>query len=129
MGLIEVATVVIAGALVVLLFVIVPAIAEIRKTAAALRSLITHTETELIPTIRELQETLADLKTVTGGVAEKVDDVKLFMDAVGGAGRNIRAINSVVGGVANLVTGSSAWVVGAKVAGKYLLEKITKKRG
>lgn len=84
---------------------------------------------ELKPLTQELQQTLAELKVVTEGVAERVDDVKEFMEAVGDTGRNIRTINAVIGSVAHAAAASSAWSTGARVAGKYLMERLIKKRG
>ncbi|RNC73226.1 MAG: DUF948 domain-containing protein [Desulfuromonadales bacterium] len=124
-----IATAVMAGTLVVLAVFLVPAVIEIRRTLTALRTLIANTDTELKPILSELQGTLADLKVVTEGVAGKVEDVQVFMDAVGDTGRNIRTINSAISGVAQVAATSTIWATGARVAGKYLIERITKKRG
>jgi len=51
------------------------------------------------------------------------------MEELGNAGRNLRTINNVVGTVAGVLGGSTLWVTGAKVAGKYLIERISRKRG
>jgi uncharacterized protein YoxC len=107
----------------------IPTLLEIRKTASATREFLASRETELKPIIRDLQETLADLRVLTQGAAEKVDDVQTFMEAVGDAGRNLRTINTVVGSVAALLGSSSAWISGAKVAGTFLINRLSKKRG
>jgi uncharacterized protein YoxC len=115
--------------LVVLAAFIIPALIEIRRTAAATRDFLSSTDTELKPAIKELRETLADLKLLTHGAADKVEDIETFMEAVGDTGRNLRTINTVVGSVAGLLGGSSLWLTGARVAGRYILERLSKKRG
>lgn len=123
------AVVVIAVTLVVLAGFIIPVFIEVRKTAAALREFITRTETELRPVLKELHEALTDIRLLTGETAGQVEDVKLFMEAVGDTGRNLRTINSVIGAVAGAIASSSMWLSGARVAGRFILDRISKKRG
>ncbi|KAF0219480.1 MAG: hypothetical protein FD174_1940 [Geobacteraceae bacterium] len=115
--------------LVVLALVMIPAITEVKKTATALREFIDQTETELKPVLRDLHETLTDLKVLAGGAADKVEEVHSFMEALGDTGRNLRTINNIVGAVAGVLAQSSIWMTGAKVAGKFVLERLSKKRG
>ncbi len=129
MGLIPLAVAVMAITLVVLAAFMIPAFIELRKTATAAREFLVGKESELKPIIRDLQETLADLRVLTQGAAENVDDVRVFMESMGDAGRSIQTINTVVGGVATVVGRSSLWLTGAKVAGKFILDRISKKRG
>lgn len=129
MGLIPLAVAVMAITLVVLAAFMIPAFIELRKTASAAREFLVGKESELKPIIRDLQETLADLRVLTQGAAENVEDVKVFMESMGDAGRSIQTINTVVGGVATVVGRSSLWLTGAKVAGKFILDRIIKKRG
>jgi ABC-type transporter Mla subunit MlaD len=84
---------------------------------------------ELRPTLQELTAVLAELKTVGGGVAEHTDDVKRFMTALGETGTNLSTINRSVSTVTGVLNATSAWTTGAKVAGRYLLERYLKKRG
>ena len=129
MGLIPLAVAVMAITLVVLAAFMIPAFIELRKTASAAREFLVGKESELKPIIRDLQETLADLRVLTQGAAENVEDVRVFMESMGDAGRSIQTINTVVGGVATVVGRSSLWLTGAKVAGKFILDRIIKKRG
>jgi len=126
--LIGLAAVVVAITLVVLAAFTVPALIEIRKTTASLREFITSADSELKPVLHELQQTLTELKIITEGIASRTEDVKSFMEGVGDTGRNLRKINSVVGGVAGVLASSSAWAVGAKAAGRFILERLSKKR-
>mgnify|MGYP001111601452 CR=1 FL=1 len=126
---INIAVVVVAVAMVVLVAVLVPLIAELRRTAIALRESIERIEADVRPAIAEVNRTLADLQILTSGAADKVEDVKSFMAAVGETGRGLRTISSVVSGVAGTLTKSSLWLTGAKVAGSFVMDKIKKKRG
>ena len=106
----------------------IPAFIEIRKTAAATRAFITYTEGQLNPALIELRETLSELKRISGAIASRTDDLNTFMEAMGDTGRNLRTINNVVGTVAGAVLGSSAWITGARVAGKYIIGRFSQKR-
>ena len=129
MDIVGIAAVVVALTLVVLAAYLIPAVIEIRNTASALRAFITGTDSELKPLLRDLQSALADLKAITGEASTRTDDVKCFMEALGDAGRNLRTINGVVGSVSGALASSSMWLTGARVAGKFILERIVKKRG
>lgn len=127
---IGVAVLVMAATMVVLAAFMIPAFIEIRKTAAAVREFVAGTESELKPVLHELHKTLNELKSITEGAATKTEDVKLFMEALGDTGRNLRTINHVVGAVAGVLASSSAWMTGARVAGKFILDRLaTKRRG
>jgi uncharacterized protein YoxC len=128
MILINVAAVVVAVAMVVIVAALVPLILEMRKTAVAMRSFITTMESDLNPALKELNETLADIRIITGGAAENVEDLQSFMRAAGDAGRGLRTISIVVSGASEALTRSSLWLTGAKVAGSFLLDRLSKKR-
>ena len=127
MTIISLAAAIVAITMVVLAAVLIPAVIEIRKTAEATRDFISRTDADLKPILTELRSTLADLKALTGGVAENIDDLKTFMGAVGETGRGLKTIGTVVGSVSGVLASSSLWLSGAKVAGRYLMEKFAKK--
>jgi uncharacterized protein YoxC len=129
MILINIAALIVAIAVVVLVIALIPLIRELKATSIALRETVVRLDTDIQPTIRELQTALADLNVITTGAAEKVEDVKCFMSAVGDTGRGLHTISTVVSGAATALSNSALWLTGAKVAGSYLLEKLTKKRG
>ena len=125
---ISLAVAVMAVTLAVLAAFMIPAFIEIRKTAAATRQFITYTESELNPALKELRETLSELKRISGAIASRTDDLNTFMESMGDTGRNLRTINNVVGAVAGAMVGSSAWITGARVAGKLIVERFLQKR-
>jgi len=126
--LIDLAAILVAITLVVLAAFLIPAFIEIRKTAASLRDFITCADSELKPVLHELHQTITELKIIAEVAASKSEDMKTFMEALGDTGRNLRTINHVVGSVAGVLASSSAWVVGARAAGKLIFERLSRKR-
>jgi uncharacterized protein YoxC len=129
MSLTGIALIIIAVAFLILVLTLLPAIATLKRSAASVGSLTDMVQQELRPTLQELTAVLAELKTVGGGVAEHTDDVKRFMTALGETGTNLSTINRSVSTVTGVLNATSAWTTGAKVAGRYLLERYLKKRG
>ena len=129
MSLTGIALIIIAVAFLILVLTLLPAIATIKRTAASVGSLSDMVQTELKPTIQELTAVLTELKTVGGGVAEHTNDVTRFMTALGETGTNLSTINRSVSMVTGVLNTTSAWAAGAKVAGKYVLERYLRKRG
>lgn len=129
MPLTGVALIIIAVAICILVLTLIPTLLTVKRTAASVGELADMVKGELRPTLQELTSVLAELKTVSGGVAEHTEDVINLMSALGESGRNLRTINRAIGVVSSVVNTSSAWTTGAKVAGKYLLDQYLKKRG
>jgi uncharacterized protein YoxC len=129
MSLAGIALIIIAVAFLILVLTLLPAITTLKRTAASVGSLSDMVQQELRPTIQELTAVLTELKTVGGGVVEHTDDVKRFMTALGETGTNLSTINRSVSVVTSVLTTTSTWATGAKVAGRYLLERYLKKRG
>ena len=129
MPLTGIALIIIAVAICILVLTLIPTLMTIKRTAASVGALTEMIQCELKPTLQELTGVLAELKTVGSGVAEHTDDVKLFMSALGETGTNLSTINRAVGVVSGVINTTSAWSTGAKVAGKYMLERYLKKRG
>jgi uncharacterized protein YoxC len=107
----------------------IPTLVAVKRAAVSLTSLSDMVHKELKPAIHELTAVLTELKVVGGDMAEHADDVNRFMTALGETGDNLHTINRSVGIVAGVLNATSAWAVGAKVAGKYLFERYLKKRG
>ena len=129
MPLTGIALIIIAVALCILVLALIPTLLTIKRTAASVEELAKMVQSELKPTLQELTGVLAELKTVGGGIAEHSEDVKCFMSELGEAGARLHTINRTVGVVTGVLNTTSVWATGARVAGKYLLERILKKRG
>ena len=129
MPLTEIALIIIAAALCILVLTLIPAILTIKRTVSSVGALSEMIQKELKPTIQELTIVLTELKTVGGGVAEHTDDVKRFMTALGETGTNLTSINRSVGAVTNVLNSTSLLATGVKVAGKYIINSYLKKKG
>jgi len=125
---INIAAVVVAAAVVVLVIFLIPLIRELKATAISLRETASRIENDILPTVKELHEVLAEVSVITEGAAEGMESVKTLMSAVGETGKGLHAIGSVVSNAAGTLSRSTLWLTGAKVAGKYLMERLTKKR-
>jgi uncharacterized protein YoxC len=123
-----IAALVAAIAVAVLVLFLIPTILTVRRTAESVASLADLLTTELKPTIKELNEVLAELKTVGGGVAEHTDDVKKFMSALGETGDQIKTINRSVNNVTSILGQAGAFATGIKVGARYLLENYLKNK-
>jgi len=129
MSLTEIALIIIAVSILILVLTLLPAIAAFKRSAASVGTLSDMIQVELKPTIQELTAVLVELKTVSGGVAEHTEDMHRFMTALGETGINLSTLNRSVGVVAGMISTTSAWTTGAKVAGRYLFERYLRKRG
>ncbi|MBC8018613.1 MAG: DUF948 domain-containing protein [Verrucomicrobia bacterium] len=129
MSITEIALIIIAVSILILVLTLLPTIMTVKRTAASVGSLYDMIHKELKPTIQELTAVLVELKTIGSEVAEHTDDVRRFMTALGETGTNLSTINRSVGVFTGVLNTTSSWAAGAKVAGKYVLERYLKKRG
>ncbi|GFO59812.1 hypothetical protein GMST_21370 [Geomonas silvestris] len=125
----EITSAVTALTLVVLAFCLIPVLLELKQTAISLRTFSDTLQLELKPLIKDLRDTVADVKVVTNSAAANADGINLFMEELGHAGHNIRMINRVIGVASTIVSGSSGWLTGARVAGKFIADRLLKKKG
>ncbi|HBG05879.1 MAG: DUF948 domain-containing protein [Geobacteraceae bacterium GWC2_58_44] len=127
MLLLQITSAVTAVAVVALAVCLIPVLLEMKKTAISLRATTESLQLEIRPLIKELRDTVADIQVVTSSAAANADGVNLLLDELGHAGHNIRMINKIIGVASQVVAGSSAWVTGARVAGKFIADRIIKK--
>ena len=129
MLLLEIFSAVTALTLVVMAFCLIPVLLEVKKTAISLRNVTESLHGDIKPLIQELRDTVADIQVVTSSTAANADGVNILLEELGHAGHNIRMINRVIGIASTLVAGSTTWMTGARVAGKYIADRLMKKRG
>ena len=115
-----------AVSLVVLAIFLIPVLLELRKTAISLRTASESLLTEIKPLIKELRDTVADIQVVTSSAAANADGVNMLLDELGHAGHNIRMINKVIGVASELASASTIWMTGARVAGKFIADRLIK---
>ncbi len=123
------AMIVIAASTAIFVLTLVPTLLAIKRTALSAGLLTDMIQQELKPTLQELTAVLAEMKTISKGVAEKTDDLNCFMSALGETGNNLNTINRTIGTVSSLLNVTSVWATGAKVAGKYMLQRYLNMRG
>ncbi|MBJ6726597.1 DUF948 domain-containing protein [Geomesophilobacter sediminis] len=126
---ISIATAITAITLVVLTAFTIPVLLELKKAAISVRTVSETFNTQLKPLIEEMYQTVADIHELTSAVAANAEGVGLLAGELGQAGENIRMINRIASGITGLVSGSSLWLTGAKVAGRFIMDRISKKRG
>jgi len=127
MVVISISVAIVAATFLILAVFAIPAFIEARKTAIAAREFLARTDMELQPALRDLRLIIDDLKFVVAEASEKTGDIKLFMEALGDTGRNLRVINSIAGPVAGALSTSSLWMTGARAAGRLILNRFSKK--
>jgi len=125
----EITSAVTALTLLVLAFCMIPVLLELKRTAVSVRTFTETMDVELKPLLTELRDALADVQVITSATAANADGVNVLLEELGHAGHNIRMINRVIGVASTLVAGSTTWVTGARVAGKFLADRLMKKRG
>jgi len=129
MLLLGIASAVTAVTLVVLTSFLIPTLMEMKKAAAALRDAVETTQAQLEPLLKETRAAVAEVRVVTASIAANADGVSLLMEELGETAEHIHSINRVVGAVSTLVAGSSAWMTGARVAGRFIADRLIRKRG
>jgi uncharacterized protein YoxC len=125
----EITSAVTALTLLVLAICTIPVLLELKRTAISVRTFTETMDVELKPLLTELRDALADVQVITSATAANADGVNVLLEELGHAGHNIRMINRVIGVASTLVAGSTTWVTGARVAGKFLADRLMKKRG
>jgi uncharacterized protein YoxC len=129
MSFLEITSAVTALTLVVLAICLIPVLVEMKRAAIALRTIAESLETELKPLVKDLRETLADIQVITSSTADNAEGVNLLLEELGHAGHNIRMINKIIGVASAVVASSSTWATGARVAAKFITDRLMKKRG
>jgi uncharacterized protein YoxC len=125
MGVIEVAVIIAAIAIVVLTSFAIPVLIAMRNTMNKVELAATKAETA----VGDLHEALMQVKILSAEATERLEEVRPLTEAISETGRHVRSINSVLGVVTNVVASSSMWMTGAKVAGRFVLDRFTKKGG
>src|ERR1035437_5798649 len=110
MGIIEIAAIVAAIALVALACFAIPVLIALKNTMIELKQLTGQTESVLKIAVQDLHETLSQVRFLTIEASERLEEVKPFTQAVSETGRHIRSINTVLGAVTGVIAASSLWV-------------------
>lgn len=126
MLLLQITSAVTAVTLVALAICLIPVLVEMKKAAVTLQTTADTLLQEIQPLLKELRDTVADVQVITSSAAANADGVNLLLSELGHAGHNIRMINKLLGIASELAHNSSIWMVGAKVAGKHIADRLIK---
>jgi len=126
MLLLQITSAVTAVTLVVLAICLIPVLAELKKAATALASAADSLTQDVQPLVKELRDTVADIQVITSSAAANADGVNMLLSELGHAGHNIRMINRVLGIASEVAHNSTIWLTGAKVAGKFIADRLIK---
>ncbi|GFO62965.1 DUF948 domain-containing protein [Geomonas paludis] len=124
----QITSAVTALTLVILALCLIPVLTELKKAALALQGAADLLQKEVTPLVKELRDTVSDVQVVTGAAAANAEGVNLLLSELGHAGHNIRMINKVLGIATEIVANAPVWITGAKVAGKYIADRIIKSK-
>ena len=128
MLLLQITSAVTAVTLVVLAICLIPVLTELKKAAKALASAADSLTKDVQPLVKELRDTVADIQVITSSAAANADGVNMLLSELGHAGHNIRMINRVLGVASEVAHNSTAWLTGAKVAGKFIADRLVKSK-
>jgi uncharacterized protein YoxC len=125
MGIIEVAAIIAAVSLVALTSFAIPVLIAMRSVMNDLKQATIRAETAAA----DLHVVLSQVKVLAVEATERLEEVRPLTEAISETGRHVRSINGVLGAVTTVVSSSSMWLTGAKVAGRFLVDRFTKKGG
>lgn len=128
MTLIGIGIIIIAVSAAAVAIAMVPALNEVRETARSTREVLERTEQEIRPLIAELKAATADLREMTRRVSAGTESVEGILHSVEEATKGLRTIGTVIDSATGIVSRSSLWLTGAKVAGKFILDRIRERR-
>ena len=119
---IELAAVIIAVALVVLVGFIVPTVIQVRKTATQAEQLLSQVNAQLPGILHEIKQTNENLRAMSAQAREGVDRASVLMNAIGDVGETVNQVHGMIRGqsaslaknVFKLLTGVRAVVLSIK---------------
>ncbi len=119
---IELAAVIIAVALVVLVGFVVPTVIQVRKTATQAEQLLSQVNAELPGILHEIKQTNENLRAMSAQAREGVDRASVLMNAIGDVGETVNQVHGMIRGqsaslaknVFKLLTGVRAVVLSIK---------------
>ena len=119
---IELAAVIIAVALVVLVGFVVPTVIQVRKTATQAEQLLSQVNAELPGILNEIKQTNENVRAMSAQAREGVDRASVLLTAIGDVGETVNQVHGMIRGqsaslaknVFKLLTGVRAVVLSIK---------------
>ena len=118
----EIAAVIIAVALVVLVGFVVPTVIQVRKTATQAEQLLSQVNAELPGILNEIKQTNENVRAMSAQAREGVDRASVLLNAIGDVGETVNQVHGMIRGqsaslaknVFKLLTGVRAVVLSIK---------------
>jgi uncharacterized protein YoxC len=127
MTIVEIAAMLVAASLAVLVGFLVPVLVQLRKTVAESERLLVKMNTDLPPLVEELQATSRNLNDLSNRAREGVEHASVLLHAVGEVGESVQQVHNVVKGSSGTVlTNVASMVAGFKAATQVMRDRIRK---
>ncbi|MEK7293616.1 MAG: DUF948 domain-containing protein [Nitrospirota bacterium] len=98
MSLIEVAALIVAVAFAALVGFLVPVLLQAKKAVAELEQSLTRINTELLPLLKEMRVTMANLNDLVEQAHDGVDHASVLLHVAGDIGESIQQVHNMVRG-------------------------------
>lgn len=95
---IELAAVIIAVALVVLVSFIIPTVIQVRKTASQAEQLLSQVNTELPGILKEIKQTNENVRAMSDHAREGMGRATVLMHAIGDVGETVNQVHGMIRG-------------------------------
>lgn len=127
MSIVEIAAILGAASLAVLVGFLVPVLVQLRKTVAESERLLMKMNADLPPLVEELQATSRNLNDLSNQAREGVEHASVLLHAVGEVGESVRQVHNVVRGSSGTVlTNVASMVAGFKAATQVMRDRVRK---
>jgi uncharacterized protein YoxC len=118
----DIALLVIALSLLILILLLIRALMEIRKLAIAIRAILQKTQNDLVPMLSNLTAVSARVRDASGPLAEGVSRVSDLLAAIGEGARTVRLVDSAIRSLLpSTFIGAASFAVGVKAGLAMLL--------
>jgi uncharacterized protein YoxC len=118
----DIALLVIALSLLILILLLIRALMEIRRLAIAIRAILEKTQNDLVPMLSNLTAISARVKDASGPLAEGVSRFSDLLAAIGGGARTVRLVDSAIRSLLpSTFIGAASLAVGVKAGLAMLL--------
>lgn len=125
----EIAAWIAAGALVVAVACLIPALAQVRRTAVVVERVMGQVEAELPGLVDEVRAAAANVNTLADRARGGVDHATSLLHAVGKVGETVSRVGSFVGGPkASMVGNVMSVIAGVRAASAAVKERLQAQR-
>jgi uncharacterized protein YoxC len=130
MTIVEIAAILVAIALAVLVGYLVPVLIHVRKTVAESEQLLAKMNNDLPPLIGELRAMSHNVNDLTEQARKGVEHAAVLLHAVGEVGESVQHVHDVVkGSSGSMLTNVASVVAGFKAATQVMKERFREEGG